>query len=64
MAKENEKPKKDNVYKSVNAKDFAASYTDIVPYYTELSEGNAVKVDLKNKHVVSWLSNKIIVKEQ
>ena len=62
MAKGNEKPKKDNVYKACNAKDFAASYSDSVPYYTELSEGNAVKVDLKNKHVVSWLANKIIVK--
>ena len=48
MAKGNEKPKKDNVYKACNAKDFAASYSDSVPYYTELSEGNAVKVDLKN----------------
>jgi len=62
MTKGNDKPKKDNMYKAVNAKDFAASYSDIVPYYTELSEGKAVKVDLKNKHVVSWLANKIIVK--
>ena len=62
MAKGNEKPKKDDMYKAVNAKDFAVSYSDSVPYYTELSEGKAVKVDVKNKHVVSWLANKIIVK--
>ena len=62
MAKGNEKPKKDDMYKAVNAKDFAVSYSDSVPYYAELSEGKAIKVDLKNKHVVSWLANKIIVK--
>ena len=31
MAKGNEKPKKDDMYKAVNAKDLAVSYSDSVP---------------------------------
>ena len=32
-------------------------------YYGKLSEGESVKVNLKNKHVIGWIANKIIVKE-
>jgi len=63
MAKEVKKSQKTNSYKAANPDGFASSYTDIVPYYEKLSEGESVKVDLKNKHVISWIANKIIVKE-
>ena len=63
MAKEDKKSQKTNSYKAADPEMFASSYTDIVPYYTKLSEGESVKVDLKNKHVKSWIANKIIVKE-
>ena len=63
MAKEVQKSQKTNSYKAADPEMFASSYTDIVPYYTKLSEGESVKVDLKNKHVIGWIANKIIVKE-
>ena len=63
MAKEDKKTQKTNSYKAADPEMFASSYTDIVPYYEKLSEGESVKVDLKNKHVIGWIANKIIVKE-
>tara|TARA_R110002020_G_scaffold472472_1_gene700612 strand:- start:34690 stop:34884 length:195 start_codon:yes stop_codon:yes gene_type:complete len=64
MAKEKKDTKKvSKNYKASNPKTFQSNYTDIVPYYKELSEGESVKVDLKNKHVENWIKNKIIVKE-
>ena len=63
MAKEVKKSQKTNSYKAADPEMFASSYSDIVPYYEKLSEGESVKVDLKNKHVQVWLANKIIVKE-
>jgi len=64
MAKEKKEAKKvSNKYKAFDPKSFKSNYTDIVPYYKELSEGESVKVDLKNKQVINWLKNKIIVKE-
>ena len=63
MAKEVKKSQKTNTYKAVDPALFASSYTNIVPYYEKLSEGESVKVDLKNKHVIVWIANKIIVKE-
>ena len=63
MAKEVKKSQKTNNYKAADPKTFASSYTDVVPYYEKLSEGESVKVDLKNKHVIGWIANKIIVKE-
>ena len=62
MAKEKKdltKPK----YKATNPEVFKTSYSDIVPCYEELSSGESVELDAKNKHVINWLSNKIIVKE-
>ena len=63
MAKEVKKSQKTNSYKAADPVLFASSYTNIVPYYEKLSEGESVKVDLKNKHVIGWIANKIIVKE-
>ena len=63
MAKEDKKTQKTNSYKATDPEMFASSYTDIVPYYEKLSKGESVKVDLKNKHVIGWIANKIIVKE-
>ena len=63
MAKEDKKSQKTNSYKASDPEMFASSYTDIVPYYEKLSKGESVKMDLNNKHVKSWLDNKIIVKE-
>ena len=63
MAKEVKKSQKTNTYKAVDPALFASSYTNIVPYYEKLSEGESVKVDVNNKHVKSWIDNKIIVKE-
>tara|TARA_Y100000593_G_scaffold93242_1_gene187400 strand:+ start:2983 stop:3174 length:192 start_codon:yes stop_codon:yes gene_type:complete len=63
MAKEVKKSQKTNGYKATDPAWFAANHTDVVPYYGKLSEGESVKVDLKNKHVIGWIANKIIVKE-
>lgn len=63
MAKEVKKSQKTNNYKAADPVWFASSYTDVVPYYKKLSEGESVKVDVNNKHVKSWIDNKIIVKE-
>ena len=50
-------------YKATCKKKFEASFTSEAPYYDKLSKGEAVSVDLKNKYVINWLANKIIVKE-
>ena len=50
-------------YKATCPKKFAASFTPDAPYYDKLSKGESISVDLKNKHVINWLANKIIVKE-
>ena len=63
MAKEVKKSQKTNSYKAADPEMFASSYADTVPYYEKLSQGESAKVDLNNKHVKSWLANKIIVKE-
>ena len=62
MAKEKKsltKPK----YKATNPEGFKETYSDFVPCYVELSDGESVELDTKNKHVISWLVNKIIIKE-
>ena len=62
MAKEKKdltKPK----YKATNPKGFETTYSDIVACYVELSDGASVELDIKNKHVINWLANKIIIKE-
>jgi len=63
MAKEKKvltKPK----YKAVNPEKFTASFTPDAPCYDKLSKGESASLDLKNKHVQSWIQNKIIVKEK
>ena len=51
MAKEIKKVFKIIKYKAVNPKGFKTSYSDIVPHYVELSDGESVELDTKNKHV-------------
>ena len=63
MEKEIKKVVKSTKFKAVNPKEFKASYSDTVPCYAELSKGESVKLDEKNKHVKNWLENKIIIKE-
>tara|TARA_R110002012_G_scaffold59266_10_gene154777 strand:+ start:270 stop:461 length:192 start_codon:yes stop_codon:yes gene_type:complete len=63
MAKEVKKSQKKNTYKAADPKMFASSYTDIVPHYEKLSEGESVTVNVNDKHVKGWIANKIIVKE-
>tara|TARA_Y100000310_G_scaffold156330_1_gene155747 strand:+ start:202 stop:399 length:198 start_codon:yes stop_codon:yes gene_type:complete len=55
----NSKPK----YKAVDPKQFEAWYNSNVPCYEELSAGEAVELNTKNKTVSGWLGNKIIIKE-
>ena len=62
MAKEKKEFKKPR-YKATNPKGFKETYSDFVPYYEELSSGESVELDTKNKHVKNWLENKIIIKE-
>ncbi len=57
MAKNAEKAKK---YKAVNAKAFKDTFNSIVPKYEKLSKGESVELDKNNKHVASWLLNKVI----
>ena len=57
MAKNVKKAKK---YKAVNATWFKESFNSIVPKYEKLSKGESVELDENNKHVVSWLLNKVI----
>jgi len=62
MAKGDKKATKPK-YKATDPKKLAASFTSDAPYYDDLSNGESISVDLKNKHVQSWIQNKIIVKE-
>ena len=55
----NSRPK----YKAANPKQFAEMYTDKVPSYKELCDGESVTLDKNNKTVLAWLGNKIIIKE-
>ena len=62
MAKEKKdlnKPK----YKATDPKAFKTTYSNIVPCYEELSNGDSIELDLNTKHVINWVSNKIIIKE-
>ena len=63
MAKEVKKTSQIPKYKAANVQRFKEWYNDNFPCYEELCSGNAVKVDVKNKHVIDWINNKIIVKE-
>ena len=63
MAKETKKTSSAHKYKVVNVEQFKSWYSDSCPYYEELCSGDAVKVDVKNKSVIDWINNKIIVKE-
>tara|TARA_Y100000593_G_scaffold93672_1_gene189435 strand:- start:625 stop:819 length:195 start_codon:yes stop_codon:yes gene_type:complete len=50
-------------YKAVDPDTFKESYTDLVPFYEELSNGEAVSLSKKNKYFTIWLNNNIIIKE-
>ena len=63
MAKEAKQTPTIPKYKAANKQQFKEWYSDSSPYFEKLSDGEAVKVDLKNKHVINWINNKIIVKE-
>ena len=64
MAEKSKKERKASVkYKAVNPSNFKAWYSETVPGYSELSKGESVELDAKNKHVINWLDNKIIIKE-
>ena len=60
-----EKKKKTVIkYKATDPKRFASMCNDSVPKYKELCEGKSVQLDENNKHLVSWLKNKILIKEK
>ena len=61
MAKETKKST--GKYKAVNPKEFALTYNSAIPKYEELSSGESVNLDPKNKHTKNLLDNKIIIKE-
>ena len=61
--KESNKQSGKTKYKAVNPKQFKEWFTDVKPGYKELSEGMAVELDESDATVKSWLSNKIIKKE-
>ena len=63
MADKAKKESKVVKYKAANPSDFKAWFSDNVPGYSELSKGESVELDAKNKHVINWLDNKIIIKE-
>ena len=64
MAKDNKKSEKIDVkYKAADPKLFAMNYTDKVPYYDELSNGESIEVNLNDLDVKCWLANNIIIKE-
>ena len=50
-------------YKAANPSQFKSWYTDQVPGYLELSKGESVELNAKDKNVINWLDNKIIIKE-
>ena len=60
MAEKKEKAKKVTKYKATNIKQFIASFTSDAPFYDELSKGESVELDVNNKQVKNWLSNKIV----
>ena len=52
MAKDNKKSEKIVVkYKAADPKLFAMNYTDKVPYYDELSNGESIEVNLNDPNV-------------
>lgn len=63
MAKETKKSPSPSKYKAVDVKQFKVNYNSNVPCYEGLSSGESVVLDEKNKHVINWINNKIIVKE-
>ena len=54
--KSNSKPK----YKATDTKQFIAFFTSDAPFYDELSKGESVELDVNNKQVKNWLSNRIV----
>ena len=56
----NSKPK----YKAVDPVQFREWHNDTVPCYEKLCAGEAVELNVKDKSVINWLNNNIIVKEK
>ena len=56
----NSKPK----YKAVDPGQFKEWHNDTVPCYEKLCAGEAVELNVKDKSVINWLNNNIIVKEK
>ena len=50
-------------FKAVNPQQFKEWYTDSVPCYEELSKGESVALDIKDRTVQDWLNNNLIIKE-
>lgn len=50
-------------YKAVNPQQFKEWYTDSVPCYEELSKGESVTLNTKDRVVQDWLNNNLIIKE-
>ena len=63
MAEKSKKESKAVKYKAANPSQFKSWYTDQVPGYLELSKGESVELNAKDKNVINWLDNKIIIKE-
>ena len=51
-------------YKASNPNQFAEMYNDTTPCYDDLCAGKSVELNGKNKTVIDWLNNNIIVKEK
>ena len=65
MCKDKPKPadKKAEGWRAVNPVQFSLSYNENTPHFSELSKGQAVDLDVKNKIVQNWIDNNVITKE-
>ena len=50
-------------YKAVDPVQFKESFTDVVPFYKELCDGESVEFKAGDKFYQVWLNNNIIIKE-
>ena len=51
-------------YKAVDPVQFKEWHNDTVPCYEKLCAGESVELNVKDKSVINWLNNNIIVKEK
>ena len=61
--KETQKQTSKSKYRAVNPEQFKEWFTSAKPKYKELCDGSSVELDESNSSVKSWISNKIIIKE-